>query len=144
MVEAGLDVVPYHDSKAFADDPTASDEEWIQFACERGYVCLTHDNAVRRDESLAPLFDEHEPTGALFILRGGIPFDRLAEIFLEAQPQVERMVRRYRRRKEPFVAIIRRKNVKSGGERPEVSRWKTRAEWREFIRRKQQRKRRRS
>lgn len=142
LAEVGLNVVPYHDPRAFAGDPTAPDEAWIRYACERGYVALTHDNAIRKDESLAPLFEDHEPTGALFILRGGVTFDRLAQIFLQARSEVEKMVRRYRRQQEPFVAMIRRKNIKGGGERPEVSRWKNRLEWQEFVRRKRRKKKR--
>ena len=134
---AGILVVAYHDPGAFPGDPEVSDDEWIRFACRRGYVGLTHDAAIRRDETLSQVFDPtHQPPGALFILRGGLSTDRLADMFLTVHRRVEAKVARSRRRGEPFIAVIRRVVVRGGREEVEVREWADRQSWEERQRRR--------
>jgi len=129
LQEAGLAVVPYR--QVFRDDPTVPDREWIRTACQNGWVSLTHDSATRKDEdTLDEVFRDWEPSGALFILKGGIPTQQLAEMFLEGQGKVERMVRKHRRRQDPFIGRIRRMSRKGGRQAVEVVRWADRETWR--------------
>lgn len=140
--DAGLAVVAYHDPEAFPGDPEVSDEAWIRFACQRGYVGLTHDAAIRRDETLGEVFDPaHQPPGALFILRGGVSTDRLAEMFLAVHRKVATKVLRSRRRGEPFIAVIRRTMLRGGREEIEIRQWADRRAWEERQHRRQGRRR---
>lgn len=51
-------------------------------ACSHGWVCLTHDKATKTDDTLDEVFRDWEKSGALFLLRGGISTERLADIFI--------------------------------------------------------------
>lgn len=128
---AGVDIVGYHDPSAYPGDDPVSDREWIAMACGRGFVCLTHDSATRRDEedTLDEVFREWQHSGALFILRGGVSTERLAAMFLEVRPRIERMVRRQRRRRDPFIGVVRRAMSRGAIETVEVELWADRAKW---------------
>lgn len=131
-----MSVVTYQET--YPDSPKVPDPKWIRFACKKGYVGLTHDRAIRLDEAtVRAVFDpEYAPSSALVLLRGDLAAPELAEMFLSARRQVERMVRRYRKERRAFVAIVRRKTIKRGRETVEVHRWKDRVEWEEMMARK--------
>lgn len=134
--DSGLSIVGYSDPEAFPDDDEIEDRKWIRFACRQGWVCLTHDHAVRKDGTLDEVFRDWEKSGALFILRGGIPTPKLAEMFLEVRPRVERMVRQHRKRSSPFIAAIRRAKERGAREVVRVRRSYDREEWEKYKRNK--------
>ena len=98
---AGLNVVRYSD--VFGRDEAVADNVWIQRAAKNGWVALTRDKNIKRDpEAIRTIRQEN---GRVFIVRGALPHDELATVFLEASDSVGRMLQKTT---EPFVAVIRR------------------------------------
>lgn len=121
LSESGLIVRPYHE--VFPSDDKVADQEWIRHACDQGWVCVTHDHAIRNSEySLGEFFRTRKVSGAMFVLRGNAAGHRLIEMFLEVQGQVERMTRKYRKAGIPFKARIVRRHSKRGVEKVHVER----------------------
>ena len=136
LATLGIQIESYFE--AFPGQDQISDPEWLRYTCGRGYVGLTHDAALRRDEeTVRVVFDAaYEESSALFILRGQLSSVELGKMFLEAHPRVVRMVERYRHQNRAFIAIISRSHAKGGVETIDVRRWKDEEEWREMMMRK--------
>lgn len=128
LVEAGLHVIPY--AQRYPEDPRVPDRKWIRDACSRGWVCLTHDSATRKDEAtLDEVFADWKPSGALFLLKGGISTLELAELFLDGLAKVERLVHRQRRKRDPFIGRVRRLVRRGGRIEVDVIRWANHQQW---------------
>lgn len=134
--KASLTVIAYHES--FPEDDRLADPVWLRFACSRGYVCLSHDKAIRRDEeTVGEVFDPaHSPLGSLFILRGQLVSTELAEMLLSVIGRIERMVWSYRKQGRAFIATVRRVTVKGGREKVEVVRWSDAESWHKRMRKR--------
>ena len=68
------------------------DQEWIEFGCGRGWVCLTKDKKIRyRAEEIGALSRGH-----IFCMAdGNLSIDQMVERFAAARPAIERGVARH-------------------------------------------------
>jgi hypothetical protein len=123
--EAGLEVETYFEH--FPEDDRVSDTEWIRRAASQGFVLLTKDDAVRRDE--AAISAVVDAQAVLVILRHAGTALELAEMFLAVVPQVERLVKRARKRREGVIAAIRRRMVRGARQGFVLEPWRWGGEW---------------
>ena len=129
--EAGFEVENYFDH--FPGDDRIPDVEWIRRAGEQGFILLTKDDAIRRDEeAISAVMDAR---AVLVILRhAGTSFE-LTEMFLATVARVERLVRRARKRREGVIAAIRRRMARRGRQEFVLETWRWGSEWARLGRR---------
>jgi len=123
--EAGLEVETYFEH--FPEDDRVSDSEWIRRAADQGFILLTKDDAVRRDE--AAISAVVDAQAVLVILRHGGTSLELAEMFLAVVPRVERLVERARKRREGVIAAIRRRMARGARQEFVLEPWRWGGDW---------------
>lgn len=129
--EAGLEVETYFEH--FPEEDRVPDSEWIRRAAGQGFILLTKDDAVRRDETAISAVVDAQ--AVLVILRHAGTSPELAEMFLTTVPRVERLVRRARKRREGVIAVIRRRMVRGGRQKVVLEPWRWGSEWNRLGRR---------
>jgi hypothetical protein len=98
-VEVHADHFPQTESS-----PEEHDGTWLVTAGRKGWVILTKDEKIRRNQiELAALLSARAPTFAS--TAGNLTGDQLADSFLAAMPQIRRFLKRHR---PPFVATVSR------------------------------------
>jgi hypothetical protein len=123
LQENGLVVERYFDH--FAEGVRVPDNEWLRYVAERGWVALSHDDNIRRDrEAIRTIM---ESSGRLFILRGKVPSQELAAMFLQAEPTVLKLLTQHR---HAFIANVRRTAHTGGMVKAAAFMMLTLAEWR--------------
>lgn len=121
--EAGLRVEPYHEHFS---SPTVSDEEWLRFVGEKGWVAISHDvrqtvNPVERDAAMR--------SGVkIFYVIGSGSYPALTEPVIATIDQIRRMVAKH---PDAFLAKISRAG---GGLPARVKMHMTYAQWLKNVR----------
>jgi PIN like domain len=120
--ESGLLVERYSDH---FQESNVTDQEWLAFAAQRGWVALSHDKNIRRDPvAVDTIMTEG---GRLFIIRGVLTGAEKAEIVLDALGSVRRLIGEHQ--DEAFIGVIRRAVVKAGMVHPEAKIVLTARQW---------------
>ena len=99
LASAGL-TVHRHADHLPAD---CSDEEWLQFVGERGWVALTHDTRIRYKPNELAAVVRHRV--ALLVVMGKAPFPELATSFVSTARRIEKFLERH---VPPLIAKVYR------------------------------------
>jgi len=120
---AGLSVQAYHEHFT---SPTTPDPVWIRFVGERGWIAITHDRTIRyTPEAVDALMEAGTKT---FVLIGKHAHAKLAQAFVEALPQIRRLITRH---DEAFIAKVYTVNPDTSKAKPTAKVTYTRSEWQE-------------
>lgn len=122
--EHGLKVEWYFDH--FPEGEHVEDNRWLRFACQQGWIAVSHDDNIRRDNEAIRTIMENR--GRLFILRGSVGGADLATIFLEASAGILRMCLD-RTLAKGFIANVRRSPASGGALKSAAHLMLTHSDW---------------
>jgi PIN domain-containing protein len=120
--ESGLVVERYCDHFS---ERNVADNEWLVYVARQGWVAISHDDNIRRDDEAVRAVMENG--GRLFIIRGALTAPELAAAFLQSLPSVRSVLRKS---SDPFIAAVRRTSLPHGTLRSEAHLVLTREQWR--------------
>jgi hypothetical protein len=99
LVEVHADHFPQHEST-----PEESDRDWLKLAGKRGWVVLSKNENIRRNQiEIAEILKSG--VAAFISTASNITADELAASFLTAMPAIRRVLQRYER---PVLATVSR------------------------------------
>jgi len=111
--ENGWPVVRYGDHYG---ERSVTDDEWITFAAQQGYVALSHDRNIRSDP--VAIRAVMEGGGRLFVVRGkNLTAPEKAALVLASLGGIHRVLQE---QAEAFIAVISRRSMKQGIIKPDV------------------------
>lgn len=103
-----------------------TDDEWIMFAAQQGYVALSNDRNIRSDP--VAIRAVMESGGRLFVVRGkNLTASDKAELVVASLGGIHRVLQE---QQEAFIAVIGRRSMKQGILKPDVQVRLTLGGWR--------------